>query len=40
MPSGRKPGTKKHDTPASARASVKKPSDTGTEKNHLWPVSR
>ena len=40
LPSGSQPGTAKHDTPASVRASVKNRSLCGTEKNHLCPVMR
>src|SRR5580658_9808762 len=37
-PSGSQPGTAKHDTPSSVRASVRNTSECGTEKNHLCPT--
>ena len=39
-PSGSQPVAMKQDRPFSACASVRKMSLIGTEKNHLWPVSR
>ena len=39
LPSGSVRGRKKQVTSPSTLASVKKPSDCGTEQNHLWPVS-
>lgn len=39
LPSGKVRGRKKQVTPPSTLARVKKPSDCGTEQNHLWPVS-
>ena len=38
-PSGSVRGRKKQVIPPATFASVKKPSDCGTEQNHLWPVS-
>jgi len=39
LPPGSVRGRKKQVTSPSTLASVKKPSDCGTEQNHLWPVS-
>src|SRR5205823_3433135 len=39
VPSGRKRGRRKHESPLSACARTRKASDMGAEQNHLWPVS-
>ena len=39
-PSGSQPVARKQDRPLSVCASVRNRSLIGTEKNHLWPVSR
>jgi hypothetical protein len=38
-PSGSHRGTRKHDSPPGAWASMRNASDIGAEQNHLWPVS-
>src|SRR5579883_665238 len=38
-PSGRHLGTRKHDRPRPAWASISQASLIGAEQNHLWPVS-
>ncbi len=39
-PSGSQRGTRKHDSPPGAWASMRKMSDIGAEQNHLCPVRR
>ncbi|CFW42426.1 Uncharacterised protein [Bordetella pertussis] len=39
-PSGTQRGTKKQPSPSSVRASTRCASACGTDRNHLWPVSR
>mmetsp|Transcript_22629 Transcript_22629/g.56197 ORF Transcript_22629/g.56197 Transcript_22629/m.56197 type:complete len:398 (+) Transcript_22629:572-1765(+) len=39
LPSGSHLGTRKHESPSSVCASVRKPSDIGADVNHLWPRS-
>src|SRR5947199_6478 len=39
VPSGRKRGRRKHESPCSACARTRKASHMGAEQNHLWPVS-
>ena len=39
VPSGSHRGTRKHDSPCGAWASIRNASDIGAEQNHLCPVS-
>ena len=40
LPSGRKRGIRKQESPPGACASTRKASDIGADMNHLWPVMR